>query len=77
MDRDRYHIIVEPLKQSTPVEIRLRRWLKLGLRYLGLKCIRIEPVDDAPPCELMTDHAVHPPDSGSLVNGHDRMAGKL
>jgi hypothetical protein len=35
----RYRIVVEALPDDVPEPVRLRRWLKLGLRAFGFRCL--------------------------------------
>jgi hypothetical protein len=46
--RERFTLILEPLPDDVPAEIRLRRPLKHLLRACRLRCVR---VDDAPPAD--------------------------
>jgi len=45
-----YLVVVRasPGDASPPIAVRLRRWLKLGLRSFGLRALRIEPVATLP-----------------------------
>ena len=46
--RERFTLTVEALPDSAPAVIRLRRWLKMGLRAFGLRCTAaVELLDDA------------------------------
>jgi hypothetical protein len=38
---ERFTVVVEALPSDVPAIIRLRRWLKLGLRSLGLKNLSV------------------------------------
>lgn len=38
-----YVLTVRAVEEETPAEIRLRQWLKAGLRRYGLRCERVEP----------------------------------
>jgi hypothetical protein len=49
-DPERYHLTVEPVPgRRTPAEVRLRTWLKLGLRAMGIRTVEIRPADENPP----------------------------
>jgi hypothetical protein len=42
-------LTVRPLPDDAPAAVRLRRWLKLGLRTFGLKCLSVEEVPNGSP----------------------------
>jgi hypothetical protein len=48
--RERYALVVEALPSDTPAAVRLRSWLKRGLRSFNLKCVEAKEVagDGAP-----------------------------
>ena len=37
-------VIIRALPDDAPASVRLRRWLKLGLRTFGLRCVSVEEV---------------------------------
>lgn len=37
-DRPRFRLVVQALDDPVPAIVRLRRWLKTGLRSFGLRC---------------------------------------
>lgn len=34
-------VVVEPLEDEVPAAVRVKRWLKAGLRGYGLKCVEV------------------------------------
>jgi len=43
---ERFIITIQAAPDDRPVAIRLRQWLKIGLRGMKLRCIRIEPATE-------------------------------
>jgi hypothetical protein len=43
-DSEEFVVTIRVLPARTPAAIRLRQWLKIGLRALGLKATRVEEV---------------------------------
>jgi hypothetical protein len=42
-------LVLKPLPDNVPVAIRLKRWLKIGLRTFSLKCVSVEEVANGTP----------------------------
>ncbi len=43
---ERFIIVIESVRHSVPVDVRVRRLLKIGLRYLGLRVVDVQAVDE-------------------------------
>jgi hypothetical protein len=40
--RERWCIVIEPQPGAVPAPTRIKRWLKAGLRFYGLRCVRLD-----------------------------------
>jgi hypothetical protein len=47
--RERWCIVIEPQAGAVPAAQRIKRWLKAGLRFYGLRCVRLDE-----PAELVS-----------------------
>src|SRR5438874_1955821 len=75
---DRWHLVVTPLPGDVPGDVRVRRWLKRGLRDFGLRCVSVgERCPDAPPGAPTSPPAADRPPEGpaARVGTPDAAAG--